>query len=78
MPNTTGGPIQVRGTTTADINQALAQIVEILDTLRGFRGQVSVQAPLTLAGGSRADTDAAQMQDVHTKPADPFFWLLRG
>jgi hypothetical protein len=69
-------PLTVTDNSIAAINVVLARIQEQLELLAGLRGQVTVQAPLTLAGGSVAATDAARLQDVLRTPVEPFAWIL--
>ena len=77
MPNEPGGAIQVLDNTMEAINQALAQVLERVDDLKGLRGPVtihdrlSVAAPLDPLDAINLDT---LVGDFVGNMATPFSW----
>lgn len=74
MPNEQGGAIQVLDSSVAAINQALAQVLERIDDLKGLRGpvtihdRVGVTAPIDPADAVNLDTLVAGFLEEHAQP----------
>ncbi len=72
--NLTSGPIQVIANDVASINDALAKVLEQIDSLRGLRGITALADQVTVSTPEQGDAAVRldNLQALLSDPSDPF------
>lgn len=81
MPNQNSGPVQVLDNTAASINQALAQVLERIDDLRGLRGPITLHDRVTVGApidGGDAINLSTLLSDFINTGGQPASWRNLG